>query len=347
MSTNIYRKNPALKSDGTFTDDFKEYMKHHQKQVAERKVQPATVAELMKDYKTAIMLQTQMTKSEKQTIKKMQEKANQLKALQEIQKIMDAIKNQMINQDLDDSVYKRLAIQFRVWQKQKSVVEANELLDKEIREKYGGLKKDLEEKQRIAKREKNRARKLRRKANKAKKKESSAGETKEQSSNKPDEEEKSVEIPVSEEVSIPEVRNRMMFFNTDPRVNPYIFTESKDSIINDIPLNQIVLITAPSGFFHDIPNSQIYDSFDNAFGNILLIQRQSRDRVLIVFNDSETAQTLIRQCNGGCNIRHPFEDREIQFYVMPWGDTLEMERRLMGGRKTRRKKNRKKRTRRK
>ena len=108
----------------------------------------------MKDYKTAIMLQTQMTKSEKQTIKKMQEKANQLKALQEIQKIMDAIKNQMINQDLDDSVYKRLAIQFRVWQKQKSVVEANELLDKEIREKYGGLKKDLEEKQRIAKEKK-------------------------------------------------------------------------------------------------------------------------------------------------------------------------------------------------
>ena len=53
-------------------------------------------------------------------------------------------------------------------------------------------------------------------------------------------------------MSIPEVRNRMMFFNTDPRVNPYIFTESKDSIINDIPLNQIVLITAPSGFFHDI-----------------------------------------------------------------------------------------------
>ena len=46
-------------------------------------------------------------------------------------------------------------------------------------------------------------------------------------------------------------------------------------------------------------------------------------------------KTLIRQCNGGCNIRHPFEDREIQFYVMPWGDTLEMERRLMGGRKIR------------
>lgn len=345
MSANIYRKNPALKSDGSFTDDFKEYMKHHQKQVAERKAQPATVAELMKDYKMAIILQTQMTESEKRTIKKMQEKANQLKALQEIQKIMDAIKNQMINQNLDDSVYKRLAIQFRVWLKQKSVVEANELLDKEIREKYGGLKKDLEEKQRIEKREKNRARKERRRRKRQQQK--AEQETKEQSSNEPDGEEKSVDMPVSEEVSIPEVRNRMMFFNTDPRVNPYIFTESKDAIISDIPLNQIVLITAPSGFFHDIPNSQIYDSFDNAFGNILLIQRQSRDRVLIVFNNSDTAQTLIRECNGGCNIRHPFDEREIQFYVMPWGDTIEMERRLMGGRKTRRKKNRKKRTRKK
>ena len=345
MSANIYRKNPALKSDGSFTDDFKEYMKHHQKQVAERKAQPATVAELMKDYKMAIILQTQMTESEKRTIKKMQEKANQLKALQEIQKIMDAIKNQMINQNLDDSVYKRLAIQFRVWQKQKSVVEANELLDKEIREKYGGLKKDLEEKQRIEKREKNRARKERRRRKRQQQK--AEQETKEQSSNEPDGEEKSVDMPVSEEVSIPEVRNRMMFFNTDPRVNPYIFTESKDAIISDIPLNQIVLITAPSGFFHDIPNSQIYDSFDNAFGNILLIQRQSRDRVLIVFNNSDTAQTLIRECNGGCNIRHPFDEREIQFYVMPWGDTIEMERRLMGGRKTRRKNNRKKRTRKK
>jgi len=345
MSANIYRKNPALKSDGSFTDDFKEYMKHHQKQVAERKAQPATVAELMKDYKMAIILQTQMTESEKRTIKKMQEKANQLKALQEIQKIMDAIKNQMINQNLDDSVYKRLAIQFRVWLKQKSVVEANELLDKEIREKYGGLKKDLEEKQRIEKREKNRARKERRRRKRQQQK--AEQETKEQSSNEPDGEEKSVDMPVSEEVSIPEVRNRMMFFNTDPRVNPYIFTESKDAIISDIPLNQIVLITAPSGFFHDIPNSQIYDSFDNAFGNILLIQRQSRDRVLIVFNNSDTAQTLIRECNGGCNIRHPFDEREIQFYVMPWGDTIEMERRLMGGRKTRRKNNRKKRTRKK
>lgn len=345
MSANIYRKNSALKSDGSFTDDFKEYMKHHQKQVAERKAQPATVAELMKDYKMAIILQTQMTESEKRTIKKMQEKANQLKALQEIQKIMDAIKNQMINQNLDDSVYKRLAIQFRVWQKQKSVVEANELLDKEIREKYGGLKKDLEEKQRIEKREKNRARKERRRRKRHQQK--AEQETKEQSSNEPGGEEKSVDMPVSEEVSIPEVRNKMMFFNTDPRVNPYIFTESKDAIISDIPLNQIVLITAPSGFFHDIPNSQIYDSFDNAFGNILLIQRQSRDRVLIVFNNSDTAQTLIRECNGGCNIRHPFDEREIQFYVMPWGDTIEMERRLMGGRKTRRKNNRKKRTRKK
>ena len=345
MSANIYRKNSALKSDGSFTDDFKEYMKHHQKQVAERKAQPATVAELMKDYKMAIILQTQMTESEKRTIKKMQEKANQLKALQEIQKIMDAIKNQMINQNLDDSVYKRLAIQFRVWQKQKSVVEANELLDKEIREKYGGLKKDLEEKQRIEKREKNRARKERRRRKRHQQK--AEQETKEQSSNEPDGEEKSVDMPVSEEVSIPEVRNKMMFFNTDPRVNPYIFTESKDAIISDIPLNQIVLITAPSGFFHDIPNSQIYDSFDNAFGDILLIQRQSRDRVLIVFNNSDTAQTLIRECNGGCNIRHPFDEREIQFYVMPWGDTIEMERRLMGGRKTRRKNNRKKRTRKK
>ena len=345
MSANIYRKNSALKSDGSFTDDFKEYMKHHQKQVAERKAQPATVAELMKDYKMAIILQTQMTESEKRTIKKMQEKANQLKALQEIQKIMDAIKNQMINQNLDDSVYKRLAIQFRVWQKQKSVVEANELLDKEIREKYGGLKKDLEEKQRIEKREKNRARKERRRRKRQQQK--AEQETKEQSSNEQGGEEKSVDMPVSEEVSIPEVRNRMMFFNTDPRVNPYIFTESKDAIISDIPLNQIVLITAPSGFFHDIPNSQIYDSFDNAFGDILLIQRQSRDRVLIVFNNSDTAQTLIRECNGGCNIRHPFDEREIQFYVMPWGDTIEMERRLMGGRKTRRKNNRKKRTRKK
>lgn len=342
---NINRKNPALKLDGTYTDDFKNYMLQHQKQVAERKAQPATVAELMKDYKMAIILQTQMTESEKRTIKKMQEKANQLKALQEIQKIMDAIKNQMINQNLDDSVYKRLAIQFRVWQKQKSVVEANELLDKEIREKYGGLKKDLEEKQRIEKREKNRARKERRRRKRQQQK--AEQETKEQSSNEQGGEEKSVDMPVSEEVSIPEVRNRMMFFNTDPRVNPYIFTESKDAIISDIPLNQIVLITAPSGFFHDIPNSQIYDSFDNAFGNILLIQRQSRDRVLIVFNNSDTAQTLIRECNGGCNIRHPFDEREIQFYVMPWGDTIEMERRLMGGRKTRRKNNRKKRTRKK
>ena len=342
---NINRKNPALKPDGTYTDDFKNYMLQHQKIASERNEQPAHVSELMQDYKMAIILKTQMTPSEKEEIRKMQEKANQVKALQEIQKIMDAIKNQMINQNLDDSVYKRLAIQFRVWLKQKSVVEANELLDKEIREKYGGLKKDLEEKQRIEKREKNRARKERRRRKRQQQK--AEQETKEQSSNEPDGEEKLVDMPVSEEVSIPEVRNRMMFFNTDPRVNPYIFTESKDAIISDIPLNQIVLITAPSGFFHDIPNSQIYDSFDNAFGNILLIQRQSRDRVLIVFNNSDTAQTLIRECNGGCNIRHPSDEREIQFYVMPWGDTIEMERGLMGGRKTRRKKNRKKRTRKK
>ena len=81
MSTNIYRKNPALKSDGSFTDDFKEYMKQHQKQVAERKAQPATVAELMKDYKTAIMLQTQMTKSEKRTIKKNARKSKSTKSI--------------------------------------------------------------------------------------------------------------------------------------------------------------------------------------------------------------------------------------------------------------------------
>ncbi len=338
---NINRKNPALKPDGTYTDDFKNYMLQHQKIASERNEQPAHVSELMQDYKMAIILKTQMTPSEKEEIRKMQEKADRLKhdlAKQKIKKITDAIKNQMINQDLDDSVYKRLAIQFGVWKEQKSVVEANELLDKEIRDKYGGLKKDL-------KRKKNRARKERRRR---KKQQVQAEQvTKEQSSNEPDGEEKSVDMPVSEEVSIPEVRNRMMFFNTDPRVNPYIFTESKDAIISDIPLNQIVLITAPSGFFHDIPNSQIYDSFDNAFGNILLIQRQSRDRVLIVFNNSDTAQTLIRECNGGCNIRHPFDEREIQFYVMPWGDTIEMERRLMGGRKTRRKKNRKKRTRKK
>jgi hypothetical protein len=165
--------------------------------------------------------------------------------------------------------------------------------------------------------------------------------------NEPVEENKPPATPVSEEVPIPQVRGRKMYFNTNPRLNPYIFTESKAPIIKDIPLNQVVLISAPSGFFHDIPNSQIYDSFDNAFGNVLLIQRQSRDRVIIVFNDSETAETLIRQCNGGCRIKHPFEDREIQFYVMPWKDTMEMERRLMGGRrKTRRKRNRKKRTKR-
>ena len=335
---NNNRKNPALKPDGTYTDDFKNYMLQHQKIASEKNEQPADVSKLMQDYKMAIIYQTQMSPSMKKEIRKMQEKADQLKALQEIKKITDAIKNQMINQDLDDSVYKRLAIQFRVWQKQKSVVEANELLDKEIRDKYGGLKKDL-------KRKKNRARKERRR--RKKQQVQAEQETKEQSSNEPDGEEKSVDMPVSEEVSIPEVRNRMMFFNTDPRVNPYIFTESKDAIISNIPLNQIVLITAPSGFFHDIPNSQIYDSFDNAFGNILLIQRQSRDRVLIVFNNSDTAQTLVRECNGGCKIRHPSDEREIQFYVMPWGDTIEMERRLMGGRKTRSKKNRKKRTRKK
>ena len=60
-----------------------------------------------------------MTKSERRTIKEMQEKADQLKALVKIKKIADAIKNQMINQDLEDSVYKRLAVQFGVWQKQK------------------------------------------------------------------------------------------------------------------------------------------------------------------------------------------------------------------------------------
>ena len=65
---NINRENPALKPDGTFTDDFKKYMIHHQKLVAEKKEQPATVIQLMQDYKTAIILQTQMTESEKRTI---------------------------------------------------------------------------------------------------------------------------------------------------------------------------------------------------------------------------------------------------------------------------------------
>ena len=107
---NNNRKNPALKPDGTYTDDFKNYMLQHQKIASEKNEQPADVSKLMKDYKMAIIYQTQMSSSMKKEIRKMQEKADQLKALQEIKKITDAIKNQMINQDLDDSVYKRLAI---------------------------------------------------------------------------------------------------------------------------------------------------------------------------------------------------------------------------------------------
>ena len=38
------------------------------------------------------------------------------------------------NKDLDDKVYQKLAIQFEVWKKQKTVAEANRLLDEEIRD---------------------------------------------------------------------------------------------------------------------------------------------------------------------------------------------------------------------
>ena len=323
----------AIGPDGKYTEDFQKYLLEYQKRVAEG-AELKDVKELQKDY-------------------------DKREARQNIDKMAKTLKSQMNNQDLPPSVYKELAIKFNIWKAkamppkpEMTLHEAHRLLNKEIRENYGGLKKDAEKEKEEARRKKNREKKKRKKANRK----ARAAFVQELSRPKSwadytdsddggEGKSKEPVIPVSEEVAIPEVRDREMFFYTDLRRNPFIFTESKNPRIV-APLRQIVLITAPSGFFHDIPNSQIYDSFNAAFGNVLLIQRQSRDRVIIVFNDSETAETLIRQCNGGCTIKHPFEDKEIQFYVMPWRNTMEMERRLMrGGRKTRRRKNRKKRTR--
>ena len=336
--------NRAIGPDGKYTQDFLDYIEQHKKDVKNRGIKPASVEELESDYNTynidnilamPLLREKELTPEEKRRIKKMKEAARRVPKRLEILRLAKAIKSKMNNQDLDESVYQKLAIQYNIWKAKSkppkgemTLIEAQRLLDKEIRDKYGGLKRDAEKEE--ARRAKNREKKKRQKARrKARAAELSGPKSWADYTDDDDAdgggEGKSNEpvIPVSEEVAVPEVRGRKMFFSTDPRENPYIFTESKAPIIKDIPLNQVVLIVAPSGFFHDIPNSQIYDSFDNAFGNVLLIQRQSRDRVLIVFNDSKTAETLIRQCNGGCRIKHPFEDREIQFYVMPWKDTME------------------------
>jgi hypothetical protein len=141
---NIYKKNPALKSDGTYTDDFKKFMIHHQEQVARGNAEPTNVIQLMKDYKYATNItraieSNRMTPDEERTIKQMRERAKQLKQIQakiKMHKMAKTIKDQMINQDLDNKVYHKLAVQFEIWKKQKSVIEANKLLDIEIREKY-------------------------------------------------------------------------------------------------------------------------------------------------------------------------------------------------------------------
>ena len=119
-----------------------------------------------------------------------------------------------------------------------------------------------------------------------------------------------------------------MFFNTDPQINPFIFTDITAPTVK-VPISNIVLVSAPSGFLESVTNEQLYDSFEKiskpeqgeSLDPLYLIQRQSRDRVLIAFKHHLLAQHLLTKCREGCSIT--LNDRKIKFRVMPWSQTVE------------------------
>ena len=119
-----------------------------------------------------------------------------------------------------------------------------------------------------------------------------------------------------------------MFFNTNPQINPFIFTDITAPTVM-VPISNIVLVSAPSGFLESVTNEQLYDSFEKiskpvqgeSLDPLYLIQRQSRDRVLIAFKHHLLAQHLLTKCREGCSIT--LNDRKIKFRVMPWSQTVE------------------------
>ena len=119
-----------------------------------------------------------------------------------------------------------------------------------------------------------------------------------------------------------------MFFNTNPQINPFIFTDITAPTVM-VPISNIVLESAPSGFLESVTNEQLYDSFEKiskpvqgeSLDPLYLIQRQSRDRVLIAFKHHLLAQHLLTKCREGCSIT--LNDRKIKFRVMPWSQTVE------------------------
>jgi len=119
-----------------------------------------------------------------------------------------------------------------------------------------------------------------------------------------------------------------MFFNTNPQINPFIFTDITAPTVM-VPISNIVLVSAPSGFLESVTNEQLYDSFEKiskpeqgeSLDPLYLIQRQSRDRVLIAFKLHHLAQHLLTKCREGCSIT--LNGRDIKFRVMPWSQTVE------------------------
>ena len=119
-----------------------------------------------------------------------------------------------------------------------------------------------------------------------------------------------------------------MFFNTNHRINPFIFTDIAAPTIR-VPISNIVVVSAPSGFLERVTNEQLYDSFEKISKPVqgespdplYLIQRQSRDRVLIAFKLHRLAQHLLTKCREDCYIT--LNGRDIKFSVIPWSQTVE------------------------
>ena len=119
-----------------------------------------------------------------------------------------------------------------------------------------------------------------------------------------------------------------MFFNTNPQINPFIFTDITAPTVM-VPISNIVLVSAPSGFLESVTNEQLYDSFEKISKPVqgespdplYLIQRQSRDRVLIAFKLHRLAQHLLTKCREDCYIT--LNGRDIKFSVIPWSQTVE------------------------
>jgi len=119
-----------------------------------------------------------------------------------------------------------------------------------------------------------------------------------------------------------------MFFNTNHRINPFIFTDITAPTIR-VPISNIVVVSAPSGFLERVTNEQLYDSFEKISKPVqgespdplYLIQRQSRDRVLIAFKLHRLAQHLLTKCREDCYIT--LDGRDIKFSVIPWSQTVE------------------------